>query len=290
MISNDITEDGIEPEPDEALRSVLHTRADLVTITAPPISAVRRRAKWRKRRSLLQGLSGAAATCAVAAGIVAWAPGHDDTASPAPASTDGRSPTRTATPPPKPPSLPKSSPSPPSATQTTPSTWRSAAASDFLRTPDLGTGWTFGSLAILTDHPELTQVGNACENASMRHALQPSPNWIYSQNSPSGKQTDTATETIYTFAPDTGKTAMDGIRTALKTGCGTPQTFKLLASPSTTADDALVYTPGGHTIVILVRNGDLLASTTVDIVPPDSAGTAWTDELAKTMAIRLTTG
>ena len=72
-----------------ALRSGLLSRADLVTITPPPIAAVRQRAQKRRiRRGVFQGLSGVVATSAVAAGVFAWSPGRDPVSEPVPGNTD----------------------------------------------------------------------------------------------------------------------------------------------------------------------------------------------------------
>ena len=117
MTGDHATEDDFDPET-EALRYGLRSRADLVTITRPPIPAIRQRArKQRTRHGILQGLSVVVATCGVAAGVVAWSPGSHPSSSPMPPAT-GPAPTRTTTAP-TPANTTTTTPTPSSSTQTT---------------------------------------------------------------------------------------------------------------------------------------------------------------------------
>lgn len=281
-------ESASESESDEALRSRLHARADLVTITTPPISAVRRRARQRRRRrGMAQALSGVVAACAVVAGIVAWSPGRDDAGGPAPASTVASSPSFPGT---APGATRPTAPSP-----SPPTTSRSASISDFLLASDLGAGWVPGSdgMPMVMDEVEMTSAEDACDNGAVRQgALEPALSSASTQveNSPPGKATNSVMETVYNFRAGGGATAMQEIRAALETGCGAPQTTKLLASPQTVADEVLAYTFGDHRGVVFVRSGDLVAATGVAVVPSGQEGVAWIQALAKDVAVRLTTG
>jgi hypothetical protein len=278
------TENGIEPEPEtDALRSGLLTRAGLITIAPPPIPAVRRNAKKRRtRRRTVQGLSSLAATCGVVASVIAWSPGQDVGIGPAPADEDTPTATRTMAPPsPLPTHTTRSTTAPPAQT---------TSASDYLRASDLGAGWT-GPDSDLAPRPALSVGTTQCEIAGDYRAqvpVTPAPNKDYSFPA-SGGQTNKLFEAVYTFAPDTGPTVMANVRAALKTGCGLPKYIRLLDTPSTVADEAIVFTVGGGRNV-LVRSGDRVASVVVDPIPAGPAGIAWITDVARQMAIRLTGG
>lgn len=275
MIGNPGTDDdGIEPETDDVLRSSLRACADLVAIPAPPIAAVRRRAqRRRKRRGVIQGLSGLAAMCAVVAAIVAWSPGRDVIGGPVPPHTEASSPTWTVT----------SADAALDASHTT-----SAAA--FLQASDLGPGWKgpIGSQGERTQFSPgvLTQCGSAGPYRP-QVPVTPATDHIYREYSPSGKLTNAAEEAVYTFAAGTGPVVMDKARAALNS-CKESNFIKILSSPSTVADEAIVFTVGGDTRNLLVRSGDRVASVLVNTVSPGPDGAAWTDALAKEMARRLT--
>jgi hypothetical protein len=279
MSGNSIGGNGIEPEAD-TLRAGLHAEADIFTVSRPPIAAVRRRAgKRRTWRWTLQGLSGAAVTCAVIAGIAVWTPGRDAASGPTPWSS-GAAPARTAQPTPTTTSGPSTSAPPTGST------------SGYLLSSDLGTGWTgpVGSPSIRT---ELTVAGSACQNANVYQPQVPvTPAWsnTYDEHSASGKQTNVLFEAVYTFAPGTGTGVLDKVRAALGTGCGSPASIKLLASLPAIGDEAIVYTAGGDSRNILVRIGDRLASAVVNIVPSGQDGTGWIDHVAQQMAARLAAG
>jgi hypothetical protein len=254
------TDGGIGPEADagasaavdDALRSGLRARADLLAITAPPLAAVRRRAlrRRRKRRSVVQGVVGLAAMCAVVAAIVAWSP----------------------------------LPLPLKASRT-------ASVSSFLQASDLGPGWK-GPIGSPPPRTELTLDADQCESAGAYRAqapVTPAANRYFEQYSPSGTRTNEAWEAIFIFAPGAGPAVMSSVRTALATGCGAPR-LKVLAYPSTAGDEAIVFTVDGGTRNLLVRSGDRVASALVNTVPPGQDGAASMDELAKLMATRLTTG
>ena len=233
----------------DALRSGLRGCADLLSITAPPIAVVRRRAlRRRKRRSVVQGVVGLAATCAVVAAIVAWSP----------------------------------SPLPLKASRT-------ASVSSFLQASDLGPGWKGPldspppSTALTLDANQCESAGAYRAQVPVT----PAADRYFEQYSPSGSRTNEAWEAIYIFAPGTGPTVMSSVRTALATGCGVPQ-LKVLAYPSTVGDEAIVYTVDGGTRNLLVRSGDRVASALVNTVPAGQDGAASMDELAKLMATRLT--
>lgn len=286
MTGEHCTDGGIGPEDDalagadasaavdDALRSGLRARADLLSITAPPLAVVRRRAlRRRKRRSVVQGMVGLAATCGVVAGIVAWSPGRDargggSVASGAIVRTSAAS------------SL--LSPS---------NTSRTTSAAGFLQASDLGSGWK-GPIGSPSSRTELTLAGSGCESAGVYHAqvpVTPAANRYFEQYSPSGSRTNEAWEAIYIFAPGTGPTVMSNVRAALATGCGAPH-LKVLAYPSTAGDEAIVFTVDGGTRNLLVRSGDRVASALVNTVASGQDGAASMDELAKLMATRLTTG
>lgn len=266
--------DTLGPEADDALRSGLRARAELVTITAPPIAAVRRRAlRRRKRRGVIQGVGGLAATCAVIAGIVAWSPGRE-------AGDDAGRRLGGAT----------------TVASTTPSDtvpWdmsRPIPASSFLQASDLGSGWK-GPLGSPDVRTALTLDGDHCESTGVYQAqvpVAPAVDRYFEQYSPSGNRTNEAWEAIYTFAPGAGAAVMRKVRAALTIGCGAPQFVKILGYPSTTADEAIVFTVGGDSRNLLVRSGDRVASALLDTVPSGQDGSTSMDELAKQMAIRLT--
>jgi len=267
---------------DDALRSGLRGRADLLTITAPPIAVVRRRAlRRRRRRSVVQGVVGLAATCVVVAGIVAWSPGRDARNGALVASGGmGRTLAGSSTSS----SSQSSSPSPSNVSRTT-------SASGFLQASDLGSGWK-GPIGSPSSRNELTLAGSGCESAGVYRPqvpVAPAVNRYFEQYSPSGSRTNEAWEAIYIFAPGTGPTVMSSIRAALATGCGTPH-LQVLAHPSTAGDEAIVFTVDGGTRNLLVRSGDRVASALVNTVPAGQDGAASMDELAKLMATRLTTG
>lgn len=254
------SEDGIKPEADEALRWGLQSRADLFTISTPPIAAVRRRAqKRRKRRGVTRGLSGLVAVCAVVGGIAAWSPERGDVASPTPAIAVESSPTPTT------------------------------SVSNYLLASDLGAGWTGPGTA--APRPGLALYGPHCSDEGYfppQNSVTPAPNKVYYQYSAPGQVSNETLEAIYTFAAGTGPALMDKARAALAAGCGTPQYVKVLATPSTVADEAIVFTVGGDGCNILVQSGDRVASAAVDRLPKDQDKTTWMDQLAQQMAIRLT--
>lgn len=273
MTRDPFIEDGIgsesKAESGEVLRRGLQTRADLFTISSPPIAAVRRRAqRRRRRRGVIQGVSGLAVMCAVVGGVVAWSPARDEVASTAAGSRVESSPT----------------PSPPlsSAPPTT-------SASNYLLASDLGAGWTGPDSA--ASRPGLALYGPHCTDEGYfppQKSVTPAPNKIYYQYSAPGQVSNETLEAIYTFAAGTGPALMDKARTALAAGCGTPQYVKLLGTPSTVADEAIVFTTGGDGCNILVQSGDRVASAAVDRLPKDQDKATWMDQLAKQMAIRLT--
>lgn len=264
---------------DDALRSGLRGRADLLTITAPPIAVVRRRAlRRRRRRSVVQGAVGLGATCAVVAGIVAWSPGRDARSG---GSVTSGGVARAS-------SASSSAPSPLSSPS---HTSRTISAAGFLQASDLGSGWK-GPIGRPSSRTELSLAGSGCEGTGVYRAqvpVTPAVNRYFEQYSPSGSRTNEAWEAIYIFAPGTGPTVMSSVRTALATGCGAPQ-LKVLAYPSTAGDEAIVFTVDGGTRNLLVRSGDLVASALVNTVPSGQDGAAAMDELAKLMATRLMTG
>lgn len=281
MTRDHAAEDDFDPET-EALRHGLRSRADLVTITRPPIPAVRQRArKQRTRRGILQGLSVVVATCGVAAGVVAWSPASDTSTSPTPsamgpAPTPTPMPTHTTTTAPK----PTPTPTPSTPTQTTPFT------SGLLLASDLGAGWTGpeGSMGLA----DLDVAGGECQNYQPQVPVAPPVNYDYM--APGGDQRHTVVEIVYTFAPGTGPTVMAKVRTALQAGCGHPKYIKLLATPQSVADEAIVYTSGEPSRFILVRSGDRVAVLIVDIPPTGQQGTLWLDEVTQHMAVRLVGG
>lgn len=269
---------------DGALRSGLRGRADLLTITAPPIAVVRRRAlRRRRRRSVVQGVVGLAATCVVVAGIVAWSPGRD-ARNAASAASGGMGRTSAGSSASSSSQSSSSAPSPSNASRTT-------SASAFLRASDLGSGWK-GPIGNPSSRTELTLAGSGCESAGVYRPqvpVAPAVNRYFEQYSPSGSRTNEAWEAIYIFAPGTGPAVMSSVRAALATGCGTPR-LQVLAYPSTAGDEAIVFTVDGGTRNLLVRSGDRVASALVNTVPSGQDGAASMDELAKLMATRLTTG
>ena len=279
-------------EPDNAsLRSVLRTRADLLTIAPPPIPTVRRNARKRRtRRRMVQGMSGLAVTCAVVAGVIAWSPGQDAGIGPSPTNTDRPSPTRTAAPPSHRPTQTTTSTPSPTTPTSTPS--RTTSGSGFLLASDLGAGWTGPDTTAAPPRPELEVAGSACSTAGGYQPsvpLTPAPNTLFRYSAP-GKQPNSLFEAVYVFAPGTGPTVMAKVRATLKTGCGLPAYIKLLASPQTVADEAIVYTAGENTRNILVRSGDRVATLAITTVPAGQAGTDLLTTIAQQMATRLMAG
>ncbi|MEY9894627.1 hypothetical protein ABIA31_008313 [Catenulispora sp. MAP5-51] len=280
MSTGHFPHEGVEPETGDALRSGLHARAGRVDISPPPIGAVRQRAqKRRRRRGMVQGLSGLAVTCAVVVGIVAWSPGGGDVAGPGPTSTTDASsarPSRTPTPTPTP--------------QPKPTTSRTTSISDFLLASDLGAGWT-GPVASPVPRPGLSLAGSYCEDTgyySSQTPVEPAPNKLYYFTTQ--KNAAETEEAVYTFAAGTGASVMEKVRTALVAGCGDPKLIKVLASPSTVADEAIVFTTGGGGGNILVRSGDRVASAALNLIPPGQDRVVWMVAVAKQMAVRLTGG
>jgi hypothetical protein len=283
MSTGHFPHEGVEPETGDALRSGLHARAGRVDISPPPIGAVRQRAqKRRRRRGMVQGLSGLAVTCAVVVGIVAWSPGGGDVAGPGPMNTESSSATPSRTPTPSQTDAPSRKP--------TPTTSRTTSDSDFLLASDLGAGWT----GPVSSAPHVGPVlGNGiCITSGYFSPPMPvehGPDKLYFP--PGNGNGFGAQEAIYTYAAGTGASVMAKARTALEAGCGHPQQIKLLASPSTVADDAIVYTSiGGDATNILVRSGDRVASVALETFPSGQDSATWMETLAKLMAVRLTGG
>jgi hypothetical protein len=276
MISDHATEDDFDHEA-EALRSGLRTRADRVTITRPPIPAVRQSARKRRtRRGLFQGLSVVAVTCAAAAGAVAWSPGSGTSSSPTPPGTRP-TPTHTTRAEPAP---------PPSSTPSTPPQTTSATDGRLLAS-DIGSQWTGPTLWGM--RPSLDVAGgNLCSGYKTQVPVTPTPNHIY--RPPSGNAGNVALEAIYTFSPGTGPAVMSAVRAALGTGCGDPKLIKLLMDTPTVADEAIVFTTGGSSRNALVRSGDRVASVVVGQVPDGQQGNEWFSTLVKQMAVRLVGG
>ncbi|MBS2536313.1 hypothetical protein KGQ20_26460 [Catenulispora sp. NF23] len=265
MTMYDTIDDDTEPDTD-ALRSGLRTRADLVTVSVPPIPAVRQRARQRRtRRRMVQALSGIAAASAVVGGALVWAPGRDG--------GDG-APTTTPWPTPSPsPSL-----SPSLATST----------ADYLRATDLGAGWT-GPVGA-TPSPQL-DMGGACEQEGVFHPqipVAPAVDYLYT-SSPPGKPAIEMFEAVYTFAPGTGRAVMNRVNTALGVFCEQPEAVRTLDTP-TVADDSIGYTTGGNNCYILVRSGDRVASAVVPVMPGGAEETGWIDLVTAQMGKRLTGG
>jgi hypothetical protein len=154
----------------------------------------------------------------------------------------------------------------------------------------MGAGWT-GPISNPAPRPGLALYGKDCADAPYfppQKAVTPALNKFYYQYAAPGQVTNEAQEAIYTFAAGTGPAIIGKVRAALEAGCGMPQDIKLLATPSTVADEAIVFTTGGDGCNILVRSGDRVASTAVDRLPSDRDKAAWMDQLAKQMATRLT--
>ncbi|MEY9933365.1 hypothetical protein ABH926_008018 [Catenulispora sp. GP43] len=288
MSTGHFPHEGAEPEPGDALRSGLHARAGRVEIPPPPIGVVRQRAqRRRRRRGMVQGLSGLAATCAVVVGIVAWSPGGGDVSEPGPMNTESSSATPSRTPAHSQTPTPSRTPAP--SRMPTPTTSRTTSSSDFLLASDLGAGWT----GPVSSAPHVAPIlgGSPCGVSgyfSPPMPVEPGPNKLYFP--PHAENGFGAQEAIYTYAAGTGASVMAKARTALEAGCGDPQTIKLLASPSTVADEAIVFTAGGSGGNILVRSGDRVASAAVETLPPGQDRTASMVALAKQMAVRLTDG
>ena len=249
----------------DALQAGLHARADLVTISRPPIAEVRQRAqKRRKRRRLVQGLSGVTATCAVVAGVIALSPSRGADSSPAPTTSFTPAPTHTTAP-----------------TTSAPTT----SIANYLQASDLGPGWHAPVGAGTRPAPILgsSQCGlSGAFNPPM--PIKPAPNYSYTAPG------NSMLEAVYTYAPGNAPKVMADARTALTTGCGRPQEIKLLDSPTTVADEAIVFTVGGDSRNVLVRSGDRVASAVVSLIPAGQAGATWIDTVAQRMATRLTGG
>ncbi|WP_194926959.1 hypothetical protein [Catenulispora pinisilvae] len=267
MTMYDTIDDDTEPDTD-ALRSGLRTRADLVTISVPPIPAVRERARRRRTRRLVRALSGVAAASAVVGGVLVWAPGRE--------SDDGAPTTTAPWPTPSPSLSPSSSPS------------LAVSTSEYLRAADLGAGWT-GPVGSTTS-PQL-DMGSACEEEGVFHPqipVAPTLNFRYTF-SPPGKPAIEAFEAVYTFAPGTGNAVMNRVDTALGLLCEQAEDVRALDTP-TVDDDSTAYTTGGGNCYILVRSGDQVASVVVPVMPSGSDATAWIDLVTRQMGKRLTGG
>lgn len=270
------------------LRAGLRAEADLVTISPPPIAAVRQSAGRRRAwRLTFQGFAGVAVACALVGGILVWAPVHGTADGPVPPGSSttpaatSTAPVRTATNP---------APTPGRSAASSSSSAGPVTAAAWLTGGDIGAGWT-GSTDNLAPRPALTVVGSTCQNAGVYQPqipLSPAPNKLYQGHSASGQQTGTLLEAVYTFAPGTGHTVMEKVRAAVATGCGDAKAIKLLPAPQTVADEAIVYSDAADVCNILVRSGDRVASAIVDPVPAGQAGTDLLDHLARQMAARLT--
>ena len=164
---------------------------------------------------------------------------------------------------------------------TTPST------SGLLPASDLGAGWT-GPQAAAGGLSELDVAGDECQNYQPQVPVTRPVNYTYF--APGGDQRRTVVEVVYTFAPGTGPTVMAKVRAALQTGCGQPKNIKLLATPQSVADEAIVYTSGEPSRFILVRSGDRVAVLIVDIPPDGQQGALWLNEVTQQMAVRLVGG
>ena len=182
---------------------------------------------------MVQGLSGLAVTCAVVVGIVAWSPGGGDVAGPGPTLHHGRELGEAIT---------------------DTDTDTAAEADDVPDHIDLrlppglrpGSRMDRALLPAPAPRPGLSLAGSYCEDTgyySSQTPVEPAPNKLYYFTTQ--KNAAETEEAVYTFAAGTGASVMEKVRTALVAGCGDPKLIKVLASPSTVADEAIVFTTGG---------------------------------------------